>query len=385
MHRIILFIICTCFVFFCSAQDSLLINRLLHRIASQQVVSDNDFTKGNFPSYISNTSSFKTKHKDDNVFFAALINYTLQQHRASFSVGNRLLVDSIKQQTTGLYKYFQNKKGRLTYNFWRTDSSFSFPYTRWIRRIKKNTSLSDDLDDTVLSLMAQDADSTRAVEVHALMQKYIVTGLKNKSIERKYRLYKTYSVWYGKNFPPVYDVCVLSNILSFVQRYHWRWSAADSAALNVIVRSIQTADYINKPIYVSPYYGNTSLVLYHVARLMSYDSIPQLEALRTNLVIAATEQLAGSNNLLEKIILSSAIMKLGYVPPDVSLQDDNEAISEVEQSDFPFFIGNIPSYFLPVPKHFFTQKKWLLFYHYCPAFNDVLLLEYLMLKQQVLK
>ena len=339
--------------------------------------------RGNFPSYISHIPSFKKMQKDDNIFFAALINYTLQQPYNFLSLNERLLVDSIRQKSADLYKHFQNKNGRITYNFWRTDTLFSFPYTNWIHRIKKNTSLPDDMDDTVLSLMAQNADSIRAAEVHTLMQKYTNTDLKNKTIEQKYRQYKTYSVWYGKQFPPVYDVCVLSNILSFVQRYHLRWTDADSNALTVIIKSIQTGDYINKPIYVSPYYGSTSLIIYHLARLMSYGNLPQLEALKTNLLITATKQLANSNNLLQKIILSSAIIKLGYVPPDVLLTDNDKTIGNIEQSDFPFFIGNIPSYFSPLLKHFFIQKRWLLFYHYSPAFNDALLLEYLLLKQRV--
>ena len=383
MRRTILFFVCYCFVLFCSAQDSMLINRLLQRIASQQIVSDNYFTQGNFPSYISHIPSFKKAQKDDNIFFAALINYTLQQPYGFLSLNERLLVDSIRQKSADLYKHFQNKNGRITYNFWRTDTLFFFPYTKWIHRIKKNTSLPNDMDDTVLSLMAQNVDSIRAAEVHALMQKYTNTGLKNKTIERKYRQYKTYSVWYGKSFPPVYDVCVLSNILSFVQRYHLRWTDADSNALTVIIKSIQTGDYINKPMYVSPYYGSTSLIIYHLARLMSYGNLPQLETLKTNLLITATNQLANSNNLLQKIILSSAIMKLGYVPPDVLLKKADKAIVDIEQSDFSFFIGNIPSYFSPLLKHFFIQKRWLLFYHYSPAFNDALLLEYLLLKQRV--
>ena len=138
----------------CAAQDSLLIHQLLQRIASQQERGDNGFIKGNFPSYISNTSSLKKKKQDDNVFFAALINYTLRRQYPSLSLRNCLLVDSIQQQSKNLYNHFQNKKGRLTYNFWRTDTAFLFPYTNWIHRIKKNTSLPDDMDDTVLSLLA---------------------------------------------------------------------------------------------------------------------------------------------------------------------------------------------------------------------------------------
>ncbi len=365
-----------CFYLPSYAQDSALIHQLLQRIASLQ-------TNNNFPTYISNKKKFAVKTNDNNIFFAALLNYTLAQQRSSLSANNRLIIDSIQQKSSYLYSHFQNKKGRLSYNFWRTDTTFIFPYTWWIPLVKKNTSLPDDLDDTVLSLMAQNADSTRAAEAHAAMQAFISNKKRAKTIHKNYRLYKTYSVWYGKNFPPVYDVCVLCNILCFVQRYHLTWTAADSAALNVIVKAIKNKDYINKPLSVSPYYGSTSLLLYHLARLMSYGKILPLEALQPQLVMMASLQFATSDNLLQKIILSSAIMQWGYAPPPMKLPETEEAITQIENSDFPFFTGNIPSYFAPLYRYVFLQNKWLLFYHYCPAFNDALLLQYLLLKKHI--
>ena len=372
---------CLLSAFYCAAQDTSFTHIILERITLQQVVNARGFTQGNFPSYISNTPLFKKNKKDDDVFFAALINYTLQRQYQFLSVNNRLLSDSIQQRSQYLYSHYQNKTGRLTYNFWRTDTAVLFPYTKWIRRIKKNTSLPDDMDDTVLSLLAQDTDSTKAEAAHALMQLYTNTDNNSKTIEKKYRCYNTYSVWYGKNFKPVFDVCVLCNILCFVQQYHLTWTHADSAALNVIVQAVTSRDYVTKPVYISPYYGTTSLILYHVARLMSYAPVAQLDSLKQELIAAATRQLNNSSDLLEKVILSSALMKWNQFVPAIKLPSDKQAIQDIEHSNQPFFTGNIPSYFPLLYKHFFTREKWLLFYHYCPAFNDVLLLEYLCLQQ----
>ena len=365
-------------LFFCLpsfSQDSSFVHQLLQRIKFLQKQNNN------FPTYITNKKQFAASNKDDNIFYASLISFTLLKHATLLSSTDRLLIDSIQIKINRLYPHFQNQKERLSYNFWRTDTTIVFPYTWWIRLFKNNTSLPDDMDDTVLSLMAQDADSTRAAEAHAIMQEYVNKTGETKTIDKKYRSYKAYSVWYGKHFPPVFDVCVLSNILCFVQQYHLQWTAADSASLKVIVQSIINKDYINKPLFVSPYYGNTSLILYHIARLMSFANIPQLEALRTKLVTTIAVQLANSNDLLEKVILSSSLMKLGYTPPSLSLPNYSEAIHQIEMGSFPFFIGNIPSYFSPVYKRIFYAKGWLLFYHYCPAYNDALLLEYMMLKK----
>ena len=375
--RKIMLLLCVLFALQCEAQDSNFVRYILQRIAYQQAT--NKTTSGNFPSFISNNISTGAKQQDDNVFFAALINYLLQQNSSSFTLSERLLIDSIRQRTQTVYPHFKNRTGRLTYNFWRTDTAGSFPYTKWIRKVKKNTSLPDDMDDTVLSLMAQNADSAMAAEAHGIMQGYINKGKNSKTIERKYRSYKAYSVWYGKQFPPVSDVCVLSNVLSFAEQYHLTWTRADSASLQVIVQAIKSSDYVNQPLYVSPYYGNTSIILYHLARLMENNRIPELDSLKTVLIVCAVKQWNATNDLLQKIILSTAIMKWGYTAPALDLPAAEQTVRLIEKSSLPFFVGNIPSCFPQFYKHLFTQKQWLLFYHYCPAFNDALLIEYLSL------
>ena len=339
-------------------------------------------TPGNFPSYITNSKSSHVQKPDDNVFFAALIGYLLQQNNSSFSAEEQSVIDSIQQRAKNLYPHFQNQSGRLTYNFWRTDTMVPFRYTKWIRLIKKNTSLPDDMDDTVLSLMAQDADSAAAAKAHLIMQAYVNDGKKSKTIEREYRPYKAYSAWYGKNFPPVFDVCVLCNVLSFVQTYHLAWTNADSASLNVIVKAIKSGDYINKPLYVSPYYGNPSIILYHLARLMEKNRIPELDSLKTEMIATAAKQLNQTDDLLEKVILASAMMKWGCRVSPLVLANREQVVKQIETSRLPFFIGNIPSYFPNFYKHLFSKNKWLLFYHYSPAFNNALLLEYLSLLKQ---
>ncbi|MDQ2752165.1 MAG: hypothetical protein M3R72_03990, partial [Bacteroidota bacterium] len=129
--------------------------------------------------------------------------------------------------------------------------------------------------------------------------------------------------------------------------------------------------------------GNTSLILYHIARLMSYAKIPQLEALKTKLITTIVLQLANSKDILEKIILSSSLMRLGYASPPLLFSQNTQLIHQIENSPFSFFIGNIPSYFSSFYKSIFYTKSWLLFYHYCPAYNDALLFEYVMLKKTI--
>ena len=103
------------------------------------------------------------------------------------------------------------------------------------------------MDDTVLSLLAQDADSITAATVHEQMQQYINDdNPKANAIDKAYRQYRAYSVWYGSHFPVVFDVCVLSNVLHFVQHYNLPWTAADSSSLKVILQTITSGDYNQK-------------------------------------------------------------------------------------------------------------------------------------------
>jgi ABC-type cobalt transport system substrate-binding protein len=180
----------------------------------------------------------------------------------------------------------------------------------------------------------------------------------------------------------VFDVSVLCNILCFVQTYNLEWTKADSASLEVIVQTIKKNYHITKPIYASPYYSKTSLILYHVARLMSIKKISQLDELKMKLITDAANEFVHSDNLLEKVILSNAILKWGYVPPLFKLPQSNEVETKIEKNDFSFFVGNVPSYFHDALRKYATNKNIWLFYHYCPAYNDVLLLEYLVLKNK---
>ncbi len=177
----------------------------------------------------------------------------------------------------------------------------------------------------------------------------------------------------------VFDVSVLCNVLCFVQQNNLVWTKADSASLQLIIKTINQKDHIKHPLFVSPYYGKTSIVLYHLARLMNIKPIAELEALEPQFVAEAKTQIEHSKSSLEKIMLNSAIMKWGCKPVDLPFTSYDDLVKGVYENDFPFFIGNIPSYQKQPAKEFLTDMKSLQYYYYCNAFNDALLLEYIVL------
>jgi hypothetical protein len=358
------------------AQDSITIDYLLDKIETQQLKNNNYFLEGIFPSYINASRKFKTKKKDNTIFFNTLIVYTLKENYNKFSTEQRITCDSIIARSIRTSSHFKNKN-RNTYNFWRTDTTTKFHYSWWLPLFKGNSSLPDDMDDTVLVLLMKVQNKDSAEALHRLMQSYINLKPPLKTTYKIYADDSAYSTWFGKKMPVVFDVSVLCNVLTFVQQNDLRWTKADSASLQHIIKTIQRNDIVKHPAFISPYYANASIILYHLARLMRTKPINELEKIKPQLIKLANERLQLSNNILEKILLSSALIKWNQPPPQLNITTDD--FKNTEQNNLPFFIGNIPSYFKQPWKEKFIDLRLLMYNHYCPAWNDCLLLEYLLL------
>ena len=364
-------------------QDSVNIDFLINRIAAWQTQENTALINGLFPSYIADHEKFSDKKADHNIFYNGLIAYTLTGIKDQLNQKQQQRIDALLQNAKPAFDRFRNQKGRSTYNFWRTDTAFHYPYIGLVNLFMKKTALPDDMDDTVLSLLALSANDSTAKDVHRLMQQY-VNNDSNKvhTIIKGYEQYPAYSTWFGKKFPVVFDVSVMCNVLSFVQHYNLPWTKADSACLDVIAATIKEQYHIGQPIYASPYYPKTALILYHVARLMAVKPIPALEALKPRLIEQAGAQLKNSNNRVEQMILALALLKWGADPPPVALPPVATFQKEIEQNNYAFFAGNVPSYFSDWLRVYASNSNRFIYYHYCPAFNDALLLEYLVLSNK---
>jgi len=354
---------------------------LLERIFELQKLHRPLQLAGIVPSYVTRKPTMSEAIINNNIFYNDLLIVTLQNLEPALR-HHKPVLDSIIKRARIPFQKFANKKGRGTYNFWRTDSAYSFPYGWWVNVFHHDYAPPDDLDVTALSMLALANDSSSIARVHSIMQGYTHHGKKSRSVDKKYQSFQFYSSWFGKKFPVVLDVCVLTNVLWMVQAQNLRWTKADSASLDLIVASIQNRDIVRQPLRISPYYGKASLLLYHIARLMHVRAIPKLEALKPTLCALALEEFQQSEDLLEKIVLSIALMKWGHEAPPLVLPNLSELNAQIEKSHYPFFIGNVPSYLSNGKRRLLTKLKAGLFYHYCPAWNDALFLEYLVLKNE---
>lgn len=359
------------------ANDSLLISRLLQRIDYLQAKDNAVFPKGSIPSYRMYALN-KTRYKADiNPFFTGLVAFTLEDIKKDLSPSQQIQASTIIHNTQSVYPIFQNRKNkRDTYNFWPTDHPQIFPHSGWLNLFNKSRSLPDDLDDTVIILMAQRSHDSIAKVIHQLMQGY--TNNENKKVTNTFPEYQkvgAYSTWFGEKMPVDFDISVLSNVLYFVQLYNLEWTAADSASLYLIEDMIKTNKHVQFANYVSPHYATLPNILYHVSRLMSLKPIPSLEQLKPQLIEDTKKALTSATSFMDKILLSTSLLRWGVEPPEIIIDESKSLIDLIEDEQFYFFIASMAS-MLPDPwKKRVTNMGVGTFYYYCPAYNNLLLLE----------
>ena len=366
------------------ANDILSITQLLNRIAQLQTKEPSIFPIGSIPSYRMYALNKRRYKADINPFFTGLTIFTLHNIKEDLSLAQQKLVEKIIVGAVPSFEKFKNRKGRDTYNFWPTDTPKIFTNGGWLNWFNKQQSLPDDMDDTVILLMAQQKSDSVAKFVHQLMQRY--TNNEQKKINNTFPEYKkigAYSTWFGVKMPVDFDLCVLSNILYFVQYYNLKWTAADSASLDLVTDIIASRKHITAANYVSPHYATVPNILYHISRLMWLKPIPELEKLKPQLIEDARQALTESHNFMDQVILSTALMRWGIKPPDI-IQKKAVSLPElVENEDFCFFIASMAS-MLPNPyKKWVTTTKAGTFYYYSPAYNNVLLLENIALRNKL--
>ncbi len=362
--------------------DTLFNTMLLERIKILQPKTEAVFPKGIFASYRTYSLNKDRQKADITVFFTALILSTLNSIYPELTVYQQSIVNEIKSLAIPATNKFKNQKGRNTYNFWPTDTIQIFPNSGWLNLFNKSQALPDDLDDTSLLLVALNVDKATAEEVHQLMQQHTSKGQK-KANNTEFKNIEAYSTWFGKKMRVDIDVSVLCNILYFVQKFELKWTAADSASLSVIEKIVAEKKYLTPFDNISPYYRSPAIVLYHITRLMELRKIPSLEKYREHLINDALNLLQNSTNFIEKVILQTSLLRFGINPPEQKIIINYDIQELIEDESFKFFILD-PTAMLPnsikKPISVISLGK---FYYYCPAFNNLLLLENLAWRKKI--
>ncbi len=183
-----------------------------------------------------------------------------------------------------------------------------------------------------------------------------------------------------------FDVCVFSNILYFVQYNNLKWTAADSTCLEILDNIISTHKLENYANIISPHYATTPIILYHISRLMALKPIPTLEKHKSELISLTKRELVSSKKFMEKVILSTALLRWGIIPPPMHYNLNDKSIDDLVSSEEFYFFKAGSSAFFPIHlKKALGEFKVGSFYYYSPAYNNLLLLENLAWNKRITK
>ena len=312
------------------------------------------------------------RRPDTNVFFTASTVFILQNLAASVLPETRTLIAQISERAVRAYSVFRNKDGLNTYNFWPTRPSRHFP-NGYLFRHFRHFRIPDDIDDTAMVyLTTQTTRSEQRWLKHKLSQH--ANGSQPQRVRNTYPDYqrlRAYSTWFGKHMGVDFDACALSNMLYCVYQFELPRNRHDTDSLTYLRSVVETGRYVREPFRCAPHYARTSLIIYHLARLMAAFSIPELESIRPRLIADGQRELRKARNRVEQMMLATALIRLGHWVPAVPVEG-----IEPDVRTFHFFIaGLLTAYEHPLLRRFadhpLVQMRWQ-----CEAHTWALVAEY---------
>lgn len=357
--------------------DSILIDQLVKEISSMQVQkAGKDFYAGQFPSYRECAGAPHNYQPDNNVFFTAISAFTLKKILPYLNNENQQILQKVIDNAVNIYPNYQNQYGYPYYNFWPAHEPI-MPHTYYFKYLKAVFGQGEDSDDSVMILLSSDNNDSASLQLKKQLIK--TANLSRKKIistYKKYRNIPAYSTWLGFRMTPDFDFAVHCNIMYFMLDKKLPLVKQDTATLYLLQQMIANREYMKTPIYLSPYYVHSSILLYHITRLMGKFYIPLLEPYKPQLIADIKEELKKCNNIMDQIILRTSLLRLGADVPSLCLQSLQE-FEQSNQKSFVFFQARA-AFSYPTPfKQIFLHWSYINYYFYCPAYNKILLLEYL--------
>ena len=363
--------------------DSLFIRQLLESIAKDQVKeNDKDFFEGMFPTFREWGASPVNRQPDNNVYFTAITNFTLKNLIPMMAPDQQSLIKTMVKKGTECYPQFLNKKPGGLYEFFPADNTF-MPNSLFLKYFKKQLSSGEDADDCVMVFMTQDhPDST----LNRFQQKLInAANLSRKRVVNTFKRYRdipAYSTFLGPKMKIDFDFCVQTNVMYYLLGQKKKFEKQDEATLTLLLENVRNRDYIFHPAYISPWYANSSLLIYHIARLLDAYEIPAFNPYKEQLIDDAQYLLKQPSNIMEKIILSTSILRLGGKLDEPLIVKDLGTFEKSNHQSFPFFQARGSGLMPNTLKRLYSIQGPAFYFNFlCPTYNKTLLLEYLVEKQ----
>ena len=364
--------------------DSILINQLVKDIAAMQYTSEGKygFHPGMFYSYKKWAGHPNRYSPDNNIFYTGIVAFALQNMLPYLSDDNRAISKSIIAKAAGSYHFYQNKKNLPSYFFWQ-DGKPIMPNTLFVYKLSNLIATSEDVDDSVMLLMTMQSPDSSIQRLKLVMDSVANGKIRRiKNTYKKYKILPAHTTYLGKKMRVDFDMAVHCNVLYFLLEKQLPFNQNDSATLKIVTDMVANREYMTDPKYIAPYYITSPVILYHLTRLMGKFKIPALEVNREQLVADLNLLLTKSSNIMDDIILSTSLLRLRKpvaALPINSLQGFNTS----NQNNFVFYQARAASQLSNPFKRMLLNFNMLNYHFFCPAYNKVLLLEYLVEKSKV--
>ncbi len=352
--------------------NQLLQKEILQSLLKEQAKPSSFTDKGVFLSERFHTS-LKYLRPDNNIFFSALIVFTLQEIVQFFDPEDQESINTICNNIRKNYHLYKGKNDFPSYNFYKTDSvSSHYPNGKILCKFK-HFKLADDADDSCIIALTQETSQQDKLKLHeALKKRANLQAKKSKRGPSLWQKQPVYGVWLGTPKMPIeIDVCVLSNIMYFIENNQFPHSVHEKASYFILLNCIDQKLYFKNPFEVSYSYPRASIILYHLTRFFSkfsvYISLKQKRELIADLRLAFQE----AKHPMDQLLCSTSLLKLGEISPQL----DYTVYTDSCIKSFGYFIapifGGSDSFLLKkiAPIQFFQLQ------FRCLAYYKVLLLE----------
>lgn len=381
---LLFFIVLTASVKSQNKVNEMLIDSLVELISKEQILEKKDFYPGMIYSYRGLAAPPYNYQPDNNIFFSAISAFTLRNLKVRLKQKNQNTIDSVIAKIAANYPRFQNKKKLPYYNFWPTGAPI-MPNSLFFKYLSAIFSQGEDADDSVMILMtSKTTDSINAILKNRIneLSNLGSANRKIKSTLKRYKKIPAYSTYLGGKMPVDFDFAVQCNLLYFTYDQNLPFSEQDKGTIQLISKMVEDRLYMKRPTYIAPYYVESSILLYHLTRLMSAFHPAELEIYKTQLISDLQYLQAKRKNIMEKILISTSLMRLGAESPELNL-NSIQNFKNSNQEKFVFFQAR-PAFWYPSPlKQIFLHVPYLNYHFYAPTFNKILWLENLALQNKM--
>jgi hypothetical protein len=197
-----------------------------------------------------------------------------------------------------------------------------------------------------------------------------------KNTPKSYQKLNAWCTFFCKNMPLGFDACVISNVLYFNLLHGFPKNRQYYDSIDYMVQMLVKKDHLFLPQKVSPYYPHASIILYHLAKLLSSFEISEFLPFKDDIQSQMIEILERPLFGPEKTMLENAWMWLfETTPPDSPIEN--------KKGRFYFFVLPLTLEFEGKIPQLFAHNRWSHIRFHCEALEIAFNIENQVLRRKI--